>query len=290
MEIKQLEYFLAVSEAKSFTRAAEQLYVSQPSVTNTIRGLETELGLQLFERSQKQAVLTSEGRIFHSHVEHLMRGISHTLDEIQAIKNLSGGVLALGLAPLAGVPDCFALLQAFRESYPGIRLRLVERPAMELQRSLLEGRLDLALLAGGETIPALEYLPLGSLEMAVCFTRRHPLRRHNTLRLAELTQETWILFEDGETWPPVAEALATAPPAERVTAGQVQTMKGLAAAGCGVAFLPEPLCESDNDLAVAALDPPLALPLTLAYRANRHLSHAAEAFLAIARKGERSHA
>ena len=95
VEIKQLEYFLAVSETKSFTRAAERLFVSQPSVTNIIRNLEDELGIQLFERSQKQMLLTSEGRIFHSHVEHLMKGISHTLEEIAAIKNLNGGELSV---------------------------------------------------------------------------------------------------------------------------------------------------------------------------------------------------
>ena len=63
MELKQLEYFLAVSNNKSFTRAAEQLYVSQPSVTTAIKKLEDELGLILFDRNKKQAILTSEGEI-----------------------------------------------------------------------------------------------------------------------------------------------------------------------------------------------------------------------------------
>ena len=64
MELKQLEYFLTVSNLKSFTRAAEQLYISQPSVTTAIRRLEDELGIILFERNKKQAVLTPEGEIF----------------------------------------------------------------------------------------------------------------------------------------------------------------------------------------------------------------------------------
>ena len=64
MEIRQLEYFLMVNQAGSFTRAAERLFVSQPAVTNAVRSLEEELGIQLFDRSQKLAVLTAEGRIY----------------------------------------------------------------------------------------------------------------------------------------------------------------------------------------------------------------------------------
>ena len=75
MEIRQLEYFLAVSDTGSFTRAAERLYVSQPAVTNAIRSLEEELGIQLFDRNQKLVSLTAEGQIFATHVEQVMHGI-----------------------------------------------------------------------------------------------------------------------------------------------------------------------------------------------------------------------
>ena len=91
MEIRQLEYFLMVSRVNSFTRAAERLYVSQPAVTNAVRSLEEELGIQLFDRSQKQALLTTEGKIFFAHVEQIMNGISNTLEEINSLKNLSDG-------------------------------------------------------------------------------------------------------------------------------------------------------------------------------------------------------
>ena len=292
MEIKQLEYFLAVSATKSFTRAAERLYVSQPSVTNTIRGLETELGIQLFERSQKQAVLTSEGRIFHSHVEHLMKGISHTLDEIQAIRNLNGGVLSLGLSPMACVPVTFSLIRSFGDNYPEILLRFTEKSPQELLRLLMEGKLDAALLVGGETIPALEYLPVASLEMVICFARRHPLRRHNSLRLENIEDETWILpaAENASSAELEAALSANGAQRKRIDIEEVQTMKGLAAAGCGIAVLPEALCETDDSLSTAVMEPPLHLPLMLAYKSNRHQSHATEAFLSLARKGGELHA
>lgn len=92
-----------VREAGSFTRAAERLYVSQPAVTNAVRSLEEELGIQLFDRSQKLVTLTAEGRIFASHVEKIMHGITTTVEEIHALKNLTSGVLTLGLTPLGAM-------------------------------------------------------------------------------------------------------------------------------------------------------------------------------------------
>lgn len=111
MEIRQLEYFLTVTQAGSFTRAAERLFVSQPAITNAVRSLEEELGIQLFDRSQKQALLTAEGRIFASHVEQLMHGISNTLEEIRAIKDLASGVLRIGLTGLGGAAANSAALK-----------------------------------------------------------------------------------------------------------------------------------------------------------------------------------
>lgn len=89
MEIRQLEYFLAVKNAGSFTRAAEHLYVSHPAVTSAIRSLESELGITLFDRSQGKASLTAEGRIFSAHVEEIMKGVVTTIRDMDAMKSLS---------------------------------------------------------------------------------------------------------------------------------------------------------------------------------------------------------
>lgn len=99
MEICQLEYFLAVKNAGSFTRAAEHLYVSQPAVTSAIRSLESELGITLFDRSQGKASLTAEGRIFSAHVEEIMKGVVTTIRDMDAMKSLSSGTLAIGIPP-----------------------------------------------------------------------------------------------------------------------------------------------------------------------------------------------
>ena len=289
MEIKQLEYFLAVSETKSFTRAAERLFVSQPSVTNIIRSLEDELGIQLFERSQKQMLLTSEGRIFHSHVEHLMKGISHTLEEIAAIKNLNGGELHLGVAPLCAGTVCADVLPSFAKSYSEIHVTLTENSSSELQKQLHEGDLELAVVTDGETPPTLETIVIAEEELVACCGRNHQLRRSNTLRPAELSGETLILLEDGGNSTNELRRTLEEAGISIFPVGQVQTAKSLAASGFGVAILPETLCETESALHTIALDPPLHVSLQLAYKKTGRLSHAAEAFVALASKGGKHH-
>ena len=290
MEIKQLEYFLAVSETKSFTRAAERLFVSQPSVTNIIRSLEDELGIQLFERSQKQMLLTSEGRIFHSHVEHLMKGISHTLEEIAAIKNLNGGELHLGVAPFGVGIVCSDFLPSFAKSYSEIHVTLTENSSNELKKQLHDGTLDLAVVTDGETPPDLETIAVAEEELVACCGRNHPLRRSNTLRPAELSGETLILLEDGgERMNELRRTLEETGICVFLV-GHVQTAKSLAASGFGVAILPETLCETESELHTIALEPPLHVSIQLAYKKTGRLSHAAEAFVALARKGGENHA
>ena len=138
MEIRQLEYFLAVKNAGSFTRAAEHLYVSQPAVTSAIRSLESELGITLFDRSQGKASLTAEGRIFSAHVEEIMKGVVTTIRDMDAMKSLSSGTLAIGISSFLSLPSVLSLIARFLSDHPGIECRVQEGPA-EAVAALLEG-------------------------------------------------------------------------------------------------------------------------------------------------------
>ena len=138
MEIRQLEYFLTVKNAGSFTRAAEHLYVSQPAVTSAIRSLESELGITLFDRSQGKASLTAEGRIFSAHVEEIMKGVVTTIRDMDAMKSLSSGTFAIGISSFLSLPSVLSLIARFLSDHPGIECRVQEGPA-EAVAALLEG-------------------------------------------------------------------------------------------------------------------------------------------------------
>ena len=291
MEIRQLEYFLMVSKVNSFTRAAERLYVSQPAVTNAVRSLEDELGIRLFDRSQKHVLLTTEGKIFCAHVEQLMQGISNTINEINALKDLNSGVLRLGSTPFVGMASTVRLLKGFAESYPNIKISLCEDTTDNLQKLLLEDGLDAAILFGKLELNALSYIELSREELIVCCSRQHKFRRFNSISTVELRDENLILpgREFGYRQK-IIRALAKDNPEPRVVLSidPIQMLKGLVAEDCGITILPESLCEFDQYLSTAALEPPLYLSTVLAYKTNRHQSHAAEAALNLAKELSRS--
>ena len=196
MEIRQLEYFLMVSKVNSFTRAAERLYVSQPAVTSSVRALEDELGIQLFDRSQKQALLTMEGNIFRKHVEQLMNGISNTLEEINALKNLSSGVLRLGLTPLGGIPSSAFLIKNFMESYPNINVSIYENNTENLQKLLIEDKLDVAIVFSGCENNSITYIKLAKQELSLCCNKQHRFRRCNVVNIKELKNENLVFIDN----------------------------------------------------------------------------------------------
>lgn len=93
MELRQLEYFLAVSELKSFTKAAEKFYVSQPAVTNAISSLEKELNTRLFVRSNRHFSLTTEGEVFYNYIKLVFKDVNVALSQLDHVKNKKKNIL-----------------------------------------------------------------------------------------------------------------------------------------------------------------------------------------------------
>lgn len=290
MELRQLEYFLMVSDLTSFTRAAERLYVSQPAVTNAVRSLEEELGIQLFDRSQRKVALTTEGKIFYRHIQHIMHGISTTLNEIHDLKSRNRGHITIGVTPLAGIPSTSRLLAEFRAAYPNISISIAENNVGTLLELLHEDKLDFAFVfdLSEQEQARLHCLPLPQEELMVCCSRRHRLCRMNSVTLTALTEEAFILmdtschfrqlvvkhFEEADSMPPVS-----------IECPQVQLLKSLVASEVGLSILPACIIDRDTELSAVPLAPPIYLHPVLVYKADKLLSHAAQAFEGMARKG-----
>ena len=282
MELRQLEYFLAVNATGSFTRAAERLYVSQPAVTNAIRALEDELGILLFDRKQKLASLTAEGKIFAAHVEQVMQGISQTLEEIDAMKNLASGVLNIGLNPFYAPNNFCHVIKGFNKSYPAIKLKLSEADDEDLIKLLVDDKLDFAILCAPNAGSVLRTCKLPAQEIVVCCSHRHRFYQKTSISLTDFLVEPLLLPETSNSYTKELTRklnLSGQDLQPIISAAQVQTLKTLVAADLGITLLPKAVCDSDNNITTVALNPPIYLEPVLTWKANRHVSHAAEAFL-----------
>lgn len=283
MELRQLEYFLMVSKAGSFTHAAARLYVSQPAVTNAIRGLEDELGVQLFDRSQKQAFLTTEGKVFFKHVEMLMHGVSNTIFEINELKNLNNGVLTLGITPIAGMYPIPNLLERYRIKHPNIQIKFIEGNVSEVQKSLIDNESDLGFVILGDNNILIDYRRLSSQELIVCCSKEHTFHKKNSIELSDLVNEPLILLTQSCLLHKIIikefERLNTLPQIV-FESNHIQTIKGLVACNAGLTILPQALC--DNSLINIPLNTPLTIDIAIAIKKNKYISHAAQGLLNLA--------
>ena len=146
MMFRNYEYFVAIAEAGSLTRAAEILYVSQPSLSQYLRRLESELGVELFNHRTSPLKLTYTGERYYESVKQMMRLEENIKKEFQDIKNQESGCLRLGVAFWRGaclLPDIFP---EFHRQYPGIRIELMEDHSDKLALALMNGKLDIAVM------------------------------------------------------------------------------------------------------------------------------------------------
>lgn len=278
MELKQLEYFLAVSSTKSFTRAAEQLYISQPSVTAAIKKLEEELGLILFDRNKKQVTLTNEGKIFHSHICVVMEDISKATQKAAELKNLSDGVIKLGVSPLTCLSNASFLLAKFHNMFPALNFDFVEGNSDALKKLLADDKIDLALLLDDANIGDFEFAPVSREELKVYLPVFHHLSTREKIAFKELRQELFILPRKDCAYRSILTRLFTANKInERVVfeSNYPQIVQNLIISGCGISILPKDAIYNNAIRAVALAENPSAY-LCIAKKNNRQIAHAAQ--------------
>jgi DNA-binding transcriptional LysR family regulator len=175
VELRHLRYFIAIAEERSFTGAAERLWVAQPGLSTQMRRLEAELGVQLFERHPRGIDLTQAGELF---LERARMAVSAADVALATGRDLEAGVigsLRLGLAAGARWPLASDLLLRFGRAQPGVELTVVEAYGGALWRDLRAGRLDALIAPTGHGSPDLRTLALGAEDWVVLVGTAHPL-------------------------------------------------------------------------------------------------------------------
>jgi DNA-binding transcriptional LysR family regulator len=190
MDIYQIRYFLAIVETGGFTKAAERLFVSQPSLSVGIKKLEQELGVSLFERGGRRSVLTPAGQFFLTKAQSILTDYQDVLRELKTFKVQP--VLRIGLLRTIRMSSFAQLIGAFRQAYPNVAIELRDGSAVDLQEQLALGELDMFMtgLEGIETTG--NSLPLFRQRMALAVANTHSFAQRKSIRLNELDGEPFI--------------------------------------------------------------------------------------------------
>ena len=185
MELRQLEHFVAVSEELHFTRAAARVHVVQSSLSASIKALERELGETLFVRDNRRVTLTQAGRALLPAARQSLAALDEGRDAVAGLRGVLRGQLHVGAIQTLGVVDLAALLSRFRQSHPGVTLRLTHAAAGELARAVADGELDVAFVDGPIDRARLTTTDLGHDALVLAMRRDDPLADRRTIRLGD---------------------------------------------------------------------------------------------------------
>jgi LysR family cyn operon transcriptional activator len=196
MELRHLRYFLAVAEAGSFSRAADRLGISQPTLSQQMRDLEAGLRVSLFQRRGKRILLTSAGLIFQEHARAILRQLESFLQELSNEPQQLRGALHLGVVPILNVPLVPHLLGLFAAKHPGISMIVDEISSTEIETALEEGRMDVGLGFVTRYSPNLRYERLCTDEFALVVSEEHAWSKRRKVPFAELHQQRLLQLTD----------------------------------------------------------------------------------------------
>jgi LysR family transcriptional regulator, cyn operon transcriptional activator len=196
LDIRHLRYFLAVAEAESFSRAADRLGISQPSVSQQMRDLEAGLRVPLFQRRGKRILLTPKGLIFQEHARTVLRQLESFLEELNREPGQLRGALHLGVVPVLNVPLVPHLLGLFTGDHPAISVVVEEISSTDIETALEEGRMDVGLGFMTRYSPNLRYERLCTDEFALIVSEAHPWAKRRIVPFSELHQQRLLQLTD----------------------------------------------------------------------------------------------
>ncbi|MER7989423.1 LysR family transcriptional regulator [Streptomyces noursei] len=269
MSLRQFEYALAVAEQGSVTAAAELLHVAQPSVSQQIRGLERELGVELFARTPTGLVPTVVGRAFLREAEAAVGAARRARATARAGAEELVGELAVAVQMGFGTRQLPGALAALRRRFPRVEVSVVEEPSSaELERMCRRGVLDLALMAACERSPA-DAHHLGDEEFVVVLGAGHRQLAADRVALRELAGEPWVRFDrDSALDGVLLEVLRDVEPAPTTAARASQTATAVrwAAHGLGATLVPASAVPHGHEHLVRPVFPVVSQPVIAVLR------------------------
>jgi DNA-binding transcriptional LysR family regulator len=283
MELRHLEHFLAVAEEQNFTRAAARLHLVQSALSVSVRALERELGVRLFDRNTHRVELTDAGRALVPEARRTLGAAEAARDAVAAVHGGVRGTVRIGIMHALSLIDLAALLTRFHHERPQVQIipRAAQGGSAELTADVEEGRLDLAFVALPGPYPAaLSARPLAAEDMVLACPPGHPLARRRQIPLAELDGERFVDFPIGWGTRLAVDRLFLEAGLHReiaVEVADIPNVADLVRAGFGFAFLGPSTVPDPRGMTLRHVTPSPVFTVSLITPKARPLSAAARA-------------
>ncbi|CAM3335512.1 LysR family transcriptional regulator [Paenibacillus lupini] len=290
MDIRHLQYFVEVARLQSFTKAAQSLYITQPTISKMIKNLEEELGVVLFERTGKRIALTDAGSILLTQAQQMVQSFSNMNSSLSELMELKAGHIRIGLPPMVGVTFFPRIIGKFREKYPKITMQLFEHGAKKVEADVGSGELDIGVILLPTNEEKFESFCFLRQNLMLVIPPSHKLANRDEVSLIALKEEPFLLFHEDFTLHDriieECEKLGFQPDVVYKST-QWDFISEMVAANLGIALLPEAVCKELDQKrlrVIPLISPIIPWHLAMIWRRDSYLSYATREWIAFAKE------
>lgn len=291
MDIRGLEVFLSVAKHLNYTRAGEEVNLSQPSVSIRIKQLENELGMKLFEQLGKKVALTDAGLLLLPHARRVIAAIQDAKQALEELQGLERGLLRVGASTTPGMYLIPQIIANFKERYPKIEIHLGIKDTRQVEEGVIRNEFDFGFVGGHLAGDEVDVLPWVTDQLVLVVPPTQRLARKKSIKAEDLRKEKFILREVGSaTQATIASHLQKLGLAVETVMKMEnpESIKKAVQSGLGIAFISRFVVETElkakSLVAVRVLGLDIRRELKIVYRKDKHLSRAARTFIETAYK------
>lgn len=285
MDIRHLIYFIEVAQHRSFTKAANALHITQPSISKMIKLLEEELDVILFHRSAKQIELTDAGQALLNQSQQIVNSFENLTSELADVINSKKGTITIGLPPMIGARFFPEIISQFTTSYPKISLNLLEVGSQKVHIGIDDGSLDIGVVMLPVDNTLFETVPFMDEPLMLITHPDHPLTKQSIIKLSHLKNEDFIFFKESFTLHDriINKCIENGfSPNIVFKSSHWDFIAEMVAINFGIALLPRTICMSLNPERIKMIpiaEPMIHWQLGIIWRKDRYLSYATKEWI-----------
>ncbi|MEN6567610.1 MAG: LysR family transcriptional regulator [Veillonellales bacterium] len=290
MDLRKLEHFEAVSRLKSFTKAAEELHVAQPSITASIRKLEEELGVSLLYRNQHVVAVTPDGELFRERIKSILHDVQNVVDEMHDLGTQANRTLRLAIPTSLGSWMFPAVFVEYAAQHPHVILNVLERGVQNIVDRVMDETIELGFIVLSDPSPPYMTLPFSQGQFFVIVSAEHPLCHYEKISFELLKNERFILCSGGSYIRKKVMAECEKhgfTPNITFTPLQVATAFNMVASGAGISFLLNEkiaIIRDNPRIAIRPLAEPIEFETGFIWARDKYLSAVARGFIQFIQK------
>lgn len=285
MELTELRHFIAVVNYGSFTKAATNIYVSQPTLSRSIKKLEQKLKVELFERSTRKLILTDAGLLVYEQANKILTATSELYTLIDDLMNIPSGEIKIGVPPLIGTLFFPRIAVNFDRVNPNISLKLIEHGAKKIEYLVEDGQVDVGIVVLPVNNSKFNILPFIQDEFMLFTSKNHSLANKKIVKLQDLENENFILFtrEFSLHWLVInqCEKVAGFNPTISYQSSQWDLITELVGAQLGITLLPKSIYSKmdKKEISMIPIESPPLWELGVITKKDSYLSFAVRSLI-----------